>query len=72
MPEEQIPDIVPFIVFVRDGAELDVAETSVPVLRHKQLKKAVRQIDKECKQPLDEEALYTIEQAMLGDKIDQL
>jgi hypothetical protein len=71
-PEQEIPEITPFIVFVRDGAELDVAETEVPVLRHKQLKRIIRLIDKECAQPLDHDALYEIEQAMLGDKIDEL
>ena len=71
-PEQQIPEIIPFIVFVRDGAELDIAETEVPVLRHKQLKRIIRQIDKECTHLLDEDALYEIEQVMLGDKIDEL
>ena len=72
MPEEQIPDITPFVVFVRDGAELDIAETEVPVLPYKQLKRVIRQIDKERKEPLDQDALYDIERAMLGDRIDEL
>ena len=72
MPEEQIPDITPFIVFVRDGAELELAETEVPVLTYKRLKRVIRQIDKECRAPLDQDALYDIERAMLGDRIDEL
>jgi hypothetical protein len=70
--ETEIPDIVPLIVFVREGVELDVAKTPVPVLRQKQLKKTVRQIEKQCQQPLDETSLYELERAMLGDKIDEL
>jgi hypothetical protein len=72
LPSEGVPRITPFIVFVRDGVELDVAETEVPVLRYKQLKGRIRRIDKECKQPLGESALYEIEQAMLGERIDEL
>jgi hypothetical protein len=72
MPEEEIPEIYPFIVFVREGVELDIADTPVPVLRAKQLKSRIRQIDKECTEPLDEETLYEIERAMLGDRIDRL
>ena len=72
MPDENIPDIVPYVVFVRDGVELDVAETEVPVLPHKRLKRLIRQVDKECAQPLSEEARYEIERAMLGDRIDEL
>jgi hypothetical protein len=72
MPEDQIPDITPLVVFVRDGAELDIAETEVPVLPHKRLKRVIRQIDKECKEPFDQDALYEIERAMLGDRIDEL
>ena len=59
-------------MFVRDGAELDLAETTVPVLPYKRLKRAIRQIDKECRKPLDQDALYEIERAMLGDRIDEL
>jgi hypothetical protein len=72
MPEDEIPQITPFIVFVRDDIDLDAAETSIPVLRHKQLKNRVRQVDKECDEPLDEDALYDVERAMFGDKIDEL
>ena len=72
LPEEKIPEIVPFAVFVRDGVSLDVAETPIPVLRYKQLKSHIRRIDKECSSPLEEDDLYEIERAMLGDKIDDL
>jgi hypothetical protein len=72
MPEDQMPEITPLIVFVRDGAVLDLAETEVPVLPYKRLKRVIRQIDKERAAPLDEDALYRIEQAMLGDRIDDL
>jgi hypothetical protein len=72
MPEDEMPDMSPLIVFVRDGAELDIAETEVPVLPYKRLKKVIRQIDKERAESLDEDALYHIEQAMLGDRIDDL
>jgi hypothetical protein len=72
LSEEKIPEIVPFIVFVRDRVELDVAETAVPVLRYKQLRSQIRRIDKECMQPLDDDTLYAIERAMLGDRIDEL
>jgi hypothetical protein len=72
MPEEQIPEITPYIVFVRDEAELDVAETEVPVLHYKRLKRTIRQVDKECEKPLDLDTLYALEQAMLGDRVDTL
>ena len=72
LPEDQIPEITPLIVFVRDGAELDLAETEVPVLPYKRLKRVIRQIDKERREPLDQDALYDIERAMLGDRIDEL
>lgn len=72
MPEDEMPVITPLIVFVRDGAELDLAETEVPVLPYKRLKKVIRQIDKEQAESLDEDALYRIERAMLGDRIDDL
>ena len=72
MPEDQMPDLTSLIVFVRDGAELDLAETDIPVLPYKRLKKVIRQIDKERAAPLDEDVLYRIEQAMLGDQIDDL
>jgi hypothetical protein len=72
MPEDKIPSIVPFIIFVRDKVDLEIAETSVPVLRYKKLKGRIRQIDKNCTQPLDENNLYDIEHAMLGDQIDEL
>ncbi len=72
MPEDKIPSISPLVIFVRDGAQLDIAETKVPVLLYKRLKRTLRQIDKECREPLNEDALYDIEQAMLGDRIDEL
>jgi hypothetical protein len=72
LPEEKIPEISPFIVFVRDGAQLNVADTAVPVLLAKQLKKQIRQIDKECKNPLSEDDLYELEQAMVADVVDEL
>lgn len=72
LPEEKVPAIAPFIVFVRDGAKLDVADTEVPVLSYKKLKKAIRQVSKECTKPLDESALYEVERAMLGSRIDEL
>jgi hypothetical protein len=71
MPEEEIPEITPYIVFFRE-VELDVAETEVPVLLHKQLKRTIRQLDKECTEPLDNDTLYALEQAMLGDRADAL
>jgi hypothetical protein len=72
MPEDQIPEITPYIVFVRDEVELDVAETEVPVLHYKRLKRTIRQLDKECDDPLDLDTLYELEQAMLGDRGDIL
>jgi len=72
MPEEQLPEIQPYIVFVRDGVELKLAETAVPVLEYKRLKRTIRQLDKECTKPLDNDALYALEQAMLGDRVDTL
>jgi len=72
MPEEQIPEITPYIVFVREEAELDVAETEVPVLSFKRLKRILRQLDKECTEPLDNDTLYALEQTMLGDRVDTL
>jgi hypothetical protein len=72
MPEEQIPEIRPYVVFVRDGAELDLADTAVPVLHYKRLKRTIRQVDKECSDPLDNNILYSLEQAMLGDRVDTL
>ena len=72
LPEGKLPEITPFAVFCRDGVELTVPETEVPVLRYKQIKKYIKEIDKECIQPLNEDDLYEIERAMLGDKIDLL
>jgi hypothetical protein len=72
VPEEQIPEITPYIVFVRDSVELDVVETVVPVLHYKRLKRTIRQLDKECTEPLDNDTLYSLEQAMLGDRVDTL
>jgi hypothetical protein len=72
LPEEKLPETWPFIVFVREGVGLDVAETPIPVLLAKQLKSAVRRIDRECVDPLKEGQLYEIERALLGDKIDEL
>jgi hypothetical protein len=72
MPEKSIPEIQPMIVFIRDEVELDVAETEVPVLHYKLLKRTIRQLDKECKDPLDLDTLYELERAMLGDRVDTL
>lgn len=72
VPEAKIPQITPFIVFIREGAELDVAETEVPVLPYKLLKRTIRQLDKECYEPLDNDTLYQLEQAMVGDRVDAL
>jgi hypothetical protein len=72
MPEEHIPEITPYIVFVREEAELDLAETEVPVLSYKRLKRTLRQLDKECAEPLDNDTLYALEQTMLGDRVDTL
>ena len=72
MPEQDIPEIHPFIVFVREGVELDVQETAVPVVEARQLKGAVRRIERERTERLDEGELYEIERAMLGSKIDEL
>jgi len=72
MPEEEIPEITPYIVFIRDGAELDVAETEVPVLPYKLLKRTIRQLDKERGDLLDNDRLYELEQAMLGDRVNAL
>ena len=55
-----------------DGVELDIAETSIPVLQRKQLKNWIRNKFKELPQSLDDDTLYDIEQAMLGNKIDEL
>jgi hypothetical protein len=52
--------------------ELNVADTEVPVLRSKQLKAAMRRIDKESKEVVGEQELYEIERAMLGNRIDEL
>ncbi len=71
-PAEKIPEIKPFVVFVRDKVELSVADTPVPVLRHKQLKGLVRRIDKESKEVLGEQDLYEIERAMFGSRIDEM
>jgi hypothetical protein len=72
MPEEQIPEITPYIVFVRDEVELDLAETEVPVLHHKRLKRTIRQAAKEREERLDLDTLYELEQSMLGDRVDAL
>jgi hypothetical protein len=72
MPDDQIPEITPLVVFVRDEAELNIVDTEVPVLPYKRLKRVLRQMDKERVDPLDEDRLYDIEQAMLGDRIDDL
>ncbi|MBN1584541.1 MAG: hypothetical protein JXA89_27795 [Anaerolineae bacterium] len=72
LPETEIPTITPVIVFIRDGAELDVAETDVPVLQRKQLKGWIRNKLKELPELLDEDALYHIERTILGDKVDEL
>ncbi len=67
-----VPEITPLIVFVRDGAELEVPEMAVPVLLQKQLKGWIRRADKGCQDPLDVDTLYELERAMLGDKVDEL
>jgi len=72
LPEDKVPEIAPFVVFVRDNVELLLAETPIPVLRYKQLKGYIRKADKECTSPLTEDALYEIERAMLGNRIDEL
>jgi hypothetical protein len=72
MPEDQIPEITPYIVFVRDEVELEVAETEIPVLHYRHLKRTIRQLDKECDEPLDIDTLYELEHAMLGDRVDTL
>jgi hypothetical protein len=72
MREEDIPEMHSFIVFVREGVELDVAETPVPVVEAKQLKSAVRRIERERTERLEEGELYEIERAMLGSRIDEL
>jgi hypothetical protein len=72
MPEEDIPEIRSFVVFVREGAELDVAETPVPVLEAKHLKSMVRRIEREGAERLEEDELYEIERTMLGQRIDGL
>lgn len=72
MPEDQIPKVMPYIVFVRDEVELDVAETEVPVLHYKRLKRTIRAVDKERAEQLDLDTLYALEQAMLGDRVDIL
>ena len=72
LADERIPEIFGFVVFVRDDVELNVDETEIPVIEHKQIKAHIRRIDKECKSRLDNDALYAIEQAMLGSKIDDL
>jgi hypothetical protein len=72
LPEEELPEITPFVVFVRDEVELDVVETEVPVLHYKRLKRAIRQIDKERNDPLDNDTLYDLERALLGDRVDVL
>ncbi len=72
VPQDAIPPITPLIVFVRDGVELDVAETEVPVLNHKQLKRWMRNAIKRLPQLLGPDELYDLERAMFGDKIDEL
>jgi hypothetical protein len=72
MPEDQIPEITAYIVFVRDEVELDLAETEIPVLHYKRLKRTIRQVDKERAEQLDLDTLYDLEQAMLGDRVDAL
>jgi hypothetical protein len=72
MPEDEVPEITPLVVFVRDGAELNLVETDVPVLPYKRLKRTIRQFDKERAESLDQETLYGVEQAMLGDQMDDL
>jgi hypothetical protein len=70
--EGDVPEISPLIVFVREGAELDVPELGVPVLLQRQMKSWLRRVDKECRDPLGVDALYRLERAMLGDRVDEL
>lgn len=72
LPENESPPITSVIVFTRDNVQLDVAKTEVPVLDRRQLKGWIRNQLKELPQPLDDDALYGIERAILGDKIDEL
>ncbi len=72
MPERDVPEIYSYIVFVREGVELDVAGTPVPVLEARQLKGAVRRIERDRSERLEEAELYEIERAMLGSRIDEL
>jgi hypothetical protein len=70
--EEEAPEVTPLVVFVREGVELEAPEMRVPVLTQKQLKAWVRRADKECRSPLDDDALFRVERAMLGSRIDEL
>lgn len=72
VPEDDIPEIHSFIVFVREGVELDLAQTPVPVVEARQLKGMVRSIERERSERLDEDDLYEIERAMVGPRIDEL
>jgi hypothetical protein len=72
LPDADMPEIQPFAVFVRDGVELVLEETPIPVLRYKQLKSYIRKVDKEYRTPIDQSTLYDIERAMLGDRVDEL
>ncbi|MBN1934293.1 MAG: hypothetical protein JW934_06495 [Anaerolineae bacterium] len=72
MPESDIPEIVPIVVFVRENVELDIAETAVPVIAGSKLKRTIRSLLKERPEVLTTDRLYNIEQAMFGDKIDEL
>jgi len=72
LPEAEIPEIMPIVVFVRENVELELAETSVPVLGGNKLKRALRNLLKERPEVLNTEQLYNIERAMFGDKIDEL
>ena len=48
------------------------ARLAIPVLTPRQLKREIRNLIKAQPEVLDEDALYHIERAMLGDKVDKL
>ncbi len=72
IPEPDIPEIVPVVVFVRENVELDLAETFVPVIAAGKLKRTIRGLLKERPEALSTDRLYDLERAMFGDKIDEL
>ncbi len=73
IPAEQMPEMIPLVVFVRERARLSLpADMPLPVLPAGQLKRYIRNTIKERREALDEDALYEIERAMVGSKIDEL